>query len=163
MSNPSVHQQSQAFPRLNSPFLNEDLTLAQPWYRLLITLWQRGGNARLPGNRAAYLSQSGVNGGPPILVYDALTNVLLGELSLGNKAGGAPQPQVLAGSPFIFVAGKDGFLDVFAGAVDISRDAGVTWYQLSLQGGAFPVKLSDRVRVTWYGAAAPIVTFFPNS
>jgi hypothetical protein len=77
--------------------------------------------------------------------------------------GGSAQPQVVGASPFIFTALVNGFLVVFAAKVEVSRDGGGTYYQVTLNGGAIPLNQNDKVRVTWFEAQAPTVTFFPNA
>lgn len=37
------------FPKLNSPFVKEDRQIEIPWYRLLITLWNRSGGSSAGG------------------------------------------------------------------------------------------------------------------
>lgn len=42
--------QQQAFPRLNTPFVDDKDMIGIPWYQLLITLWNRTGGATGGGN-----------------------------------------------------------------------------------------------------------------
>lgn len=61
----------QGFPQINTPFLGASGTLTQPWYRLLMTLWNRTGGAvstssvagTYPGEIRAFGSSSAVPSG----------------------------------------------------------------------------------------------------
>ncbi len=57
-SSPTQHQAFQNFPKLDSPVVNIGGTLSIPWYRALITLWQKSG-PNLPTPTAAVVQSSG--------------------------------------------------------------------------------------------------------
>lgn len=74
-----------------------------------------------------------------------------------------PQPaqQInVPGSPFTFVAPRQGTLLVNDGIVEISRDNGVLFYQAGQRGGAVPVLVNDVVRVTL--GSPPSIVFLPS-
>ncbi len=71
-------------------------------------------------------------------------------------------PQIVGGSPFVFVAPGPGTLVVASGKTELSRNGGGIYYTVGLQGGTVPVLISDQVRVSWTGSA-PLITFFPST
>ena len=152
--------QQQPFPRLNYEFVDEQRKLAIPWYKLLITLWQRSGGSFIPTSGSVIL-QNTLGG---IQAVDATSGTILGYVNLTAAVGGPAQPQVLGASPFTFVAVGPGTVVVYGGEVEVSRNAGVTWYSVTLNGGSVPLLLGDRIRVTWFDPAnPPVVTFFPST
>lgn len=95
--------------------------------------------------------------------YDATTGELLGVIPLKNEPGGIPQPVAITGSPQIYKAISDGTLVVFSTALEVSRDGGGTWFQVTLTGGALPLLVGDWARATWYDVATPPkITWFPT-
>ena len=98
-----------------------------------------------------------------LAAYDATTGELLGTIPLENQPGGVPQIVAITGSPQVYKAVSDGTLVVFSAALELSRDSGATWYQVTLQGGALPLKTGDWARATWYNSATPPkITWFPT-
>lgn len=154
-----THQAYQAFPKLSSPIVNEDGTLALPWYRLFISLWQRTGAGSQQTNTSAVLVEASPQKAP-IAVVDAMTGKVFGELRFSGGGGRPVQEQIVAASPFEYSALADGTLVVDSGQVELSRD-GVKFYTCGLAGGALPMLAGDRARVTFYHQA-PTVAFFPD-
>lgn len=151
------------FPRLNTPLVElESGIISRPWHRLLIELWKKVGSAFLSVANAVYIGQDPSQVGVSVSAFSATTGNKIGDLLLTNAAPAPPVPQALGASPFVFAAPKAGTLVVFSGKVELSRD-GATWYEIGLMGGAVPVLAGDQVRVTWFQADAPTVTFFPVS
>lgn len=154
----------QPFPKLDARLTNEDGTISLAWYRLLISLWNRTGSNKIIDPRAVVLQldPDGI-----VELIDSTTGEVLGTVvTTAAFAGGPARRQVVGASPFVFVADGPGTVVVFAAQAELSRDGGATWFKVTLQGGAVPVLIGDRVRVTWYGAGAdnlPEVTFFPWS
>lgn len=78
----------------------------------------------------------------------------------------APGATVVAGapvaSPFTYAPALSGTMIVSSGKVELSRDAGATYYIVSLTGGEVPVLFGDQIRVTWFSAIVPGVVFFPS-
>lgn len=155
-------------PNLDSPMVNQDGSPSIPWYAFFIALWGKaGGSTPITGTVVFSFANS---------ILSAFTAVptLIGALIYGNAqsdgtirlrsriSGGAPIPQSPVASPFTFDANSQGVLVIQNGQVELSRDSG-TWYVTGLTGGVIPMLAGDSVRVTWYGADAPLVTFFPWS
>lgn len=150
----------QAMPQLSSRIVDEDGRLNRTWQRLLLSLWKKTGSGYLANVNAAYLEQAPTGAGNPVDIRKASDGSLIGTIPVVNTPGGPAEPQVVGGSPFLFLAPKDGTLVVEAGKVELSRDLGVTYYQVSLVGGACPVLIKDQIQVSWYNDA-PKITFFP--
>lgn len=157
---PTVHQSFIAFPKLYTPVVNPDGTLAAAWQRLLIGLFNRQGGSAPSNPLAVYLQQT-PGGGLPIGAYSSFDNSFLGFLTTTNPTPGPAQVQTLGSSPFIFTAGGPGTLIVASGRTEISRDGGTTYYLVSFQGGAVPVLDLDKVRVSWTGTA-PVIVLLPT-
>ena len=168
----TAHQSYQTVPYLSTPLTNPDGTISIPWYQFLVSLAQRTGMTT-PGTAAVdglqssqnsvVLGQTSQAAGAPLAAYSALSGDYLGTLQLADEAGGPAEPQTLTTSPWTFTAAMGGTLEVFSGAVEISRDGGVTWYTIGLCGGAVPVLLDDQVMVTWYSTDIPVVVFLPTT
>jgi len=147
----------QPFPRLGTAFVDEQRMLAKPWYRLLITLWQRTG-ANLPIGGTVILNNT--PGG--IQALDAGTGALLGYVPLTAAVGGPPVVLAPAVSPFGYQATAPGTLVVTGAQVELRR--GAIYYIVSPAGGAIPMLINDIVRLTWYNPAQlPTATFFPST
>ena len=151
MGNPAVqHQNFNGFPPFNSRFIDSETgIITRDWWYFLNMLWRIAGKAFNSVPDASFISGS--------TVFSSDTGNVVGSII---TAGTAAQPQTLVTSPFIFTAAKIGLLTVFGGQVDYSRDAGVTWYPIGLTGGPIFMLVADKVRVTWFLADPPIVTFF---
>lgn len=152
-------QEFQGFPKLDVPIVDEGGYLARPWHRFFISIFRRLGGSFSEIASSVFFSASGAELG----VYSNIDASLLGTLLLTGAAGGPAQPQAPSTSPFIYTATNAGTLVVFAAEVELSRDNGITWYKVTLTGGAIPMLALDRVRVTWYGPSVPEVTFFPDN
>jgi hypothetical protein len=150
LANNLTSANTQPFPDLGAEFVDENRFLARPWYRLLISLWKRTGGGFLNSSNSVYIGQAPVGSGAPLAAYDSNTGKLIGMLFLN-----------LISNPFTFTAGGDGTLIVFGGKTEISRDLGATFYPTSLVGGAIPVLIKDKIRITWFGAVAPQTVFLP--
>lgn len=163
MSDPLVVRRTthQPFPRLGTPMIDPRTGAIDPtWHRLLVSMWTKQGLAYQSTSSTVILSQNPDTGDIDVIL--AITGEVLGTLPFSGGGGGPAVPQVPVASPFTFVASQSGTLVASAGKVELSRDSGTTYYQVYLTGGAVPVLLSDRVRVTWYGLDLPVVTFFPG-
>ena len=147
-----------AFPRLDTPFVDEARLLEIPWYQLLVNIWQNAGGAQAQTGSAVYflISQSG-----SIDVYSASSQEYLGTLVLAGGAGQPALPIDPGVSPFTYTALLQGTMVVFGAEVELSRDNGAHWYKVTLTGGAVPMMVGDQIRVTWTGADPPEVTWFP--
>lgn len=154
MTTPST----QPFPRLVSEFVNPDRTLSYPWYRLLITLWQRTGGSVVSTTGSAFLNLVG----SLLDAYRSSDGTRIGTVQMDNSAGGPAAVQVLGASPFIFTAPICGTLLVESGQIEFSRDSGANWYVFGLAGGATHLMAGDQVRVTWYNVA-PKVVWMPGA
>ncbi len=67
----------------------------------------------------------------------------------------------LTGSPFTYTAGADGVLIVNGGTVSaVSYLRGSSTINSGVVAGPFPLKTSDRLRITY--TVAPTVTFLPD-
>ena len=157
----TAHQSYQGMPRLDARAVNPDGTFSRAWYRLIIDQWKRNGGSFNSAPNACFVQQSPVGAGAPLSVYKSYNGELIGTIALVNIPGEPAVPLVPVASPFSYVAPKDGTLVVFSGLVELSRDSGVTWYKVSLAGGALPMLIKDQARVTWYGDEPPELTFFP--
>lgn len=111
-------------------------------------------------NQTTLLGEFSDNVPPGSIVPQNVRNVICSSQLL-KSAGGAATPQTLFGSPTIIFVQSLGTLTLSNGKAEISRDGGSTWFAFSLLGGAVPVMALDEVRVSWFGASAPLVTFFP--
>lgn len=153
------HQAYQPFPRLGTPFINSDGTLAFPWYRLLISMWNKLGQSTSQVANAVYLQLSGAN---TLTAYEAATGKEIAIVSTSSAVGGPAQVIVAGASPFNYKAQVNGTLVVFGARVDLSRDA-ATFYPVSLVGGPIPLLLGDIAQLTWFSAVAPTVTWLPSA
>lgn len=161
MPNPVTVQQG--FPQMETPMTDANGRVTRPWYRFLISMWQKTGQGTSQGSTAAYLQLSPGPTGLPVQVINATTGTVIGTVAFGSSSGGPAQPQAIAGSPFIFTAGANGTLVIFGAEAELSRDHGVTYYPATLNGGALPMLLGDVIRVTWFNPASPPqITFLPS-
>lgn len=148
------------FPDADSRMVTEDGSITEPWHRLLSGMWKRLGGSFLQDGNAAFIEQTSIDAGAPLTVKSAVTGQPIGGLVITTGTGGPAQPQVLGASPFIFTAATSGVLVVFGAQVELSRN-GITFYPVGLTGGSPLVLVGDKIRVTWFTAQAPTVTFFP--
>lgn len=149
----------QGFPKLDSPMVDAKGNAALPWYFLFITLWNKTGGSLVPANAPVFLTVQG----NLLQVFEQSNPIPIGEVALINKPGAAAQPvDVSSGTPFVFTATQTGTMVVFGAQVELSRDSGVTFFQVTLTGGAIPILAADQLRITWFGTDAPPVTFFPS-
>lgn len=155
----------QGIPQLNSAVTNPDGTLNRTWFDFFRQLWLRtGGGTNLV---VSALLQGG------IWVLEFVTSsiaVVGGNINASGTAveistpliGGLPQAQALGISPWTFTATFQGTLLVFGARVDFSRDAGATFFPVTLQGGAIPMLVGDLVKLTWFGDPPESVVFLPG-
>jgi len=149
----------QPFPRLDTPFVESNGLLSIPWYKLLVALWQNGGGGNVPTAQAVYFL---INGSGGVDVFDSLNNTYIGTIFLVGQAGQPAVAEAPGASPYLFAALTSGHLAISGAKIELSRDAGATWFPVSLTGAAVPVLNGDAVRATWYGSTAPTVTWFPD-
>lgn len=155
--NATQHQKYQPFPKLDSAIADPNGQISIPWYRLLITLWNRAGGA-VPANllsATAYVSLVGTL----IDVFRNSDGAKLGTVQLDVSTGGVAVAQTVGASPWTFTAPKCGTLVVDSGQVELARGLGSFW-TVGLAGGAIPVMAADRVRITYY-RTTPTVAFLP--
>lgn len=132
---------------------------ALPWYFLFITLWNKTGGSIVPANAPVFLTVNGTL----LEVFEQGNPIPVGNVTLINAPGQPAEAiDTSAGSPIVFTATRTGTLVVFGAQTELSRDQGVTYFSVSLTGGAIPILNADMVRITWYGASAPPATFFPS-
>jgi hypothetical protein len=112
-------------------------------------------------NQTTLLGEFSDNVPPGTITPQNVRNVICSSQLL-KSAGGTAVAQALFGSPTIIFVQSLGTLTLANGKAELSRDSGVTWFQVSLVGGAIGVLAGDQVRVSWFGASAPAVTFFPS-
>lgn len=158
MSSPG--QQGTPFPLQDFQITDPSGKLTLPWSRLFTLMWSLLGGQTVPGTGSVVLRFDSATG--VITAYQSSNGQLIGTIPLQNQPGGAPVPFAVGASPQVFSTEVEGFFVVFAAQVEISRDAGANWYLVTLQGGAVPVRNGDEIRVTWFGANKPTVTFFPD-
>ena len=149
------------FPNLDIRFSDEAGNITKRWHRLLVDLWKKTGSSQSSTILSAYIQQSNSSSGLPLRVYSA-TGVFLGEIRASAVAGQPAQPQTLAASPFTYTASQDGILVAENGKIELSRNGGAVFYQVGLVGGGLPMLAADIVKITWFGAVSPKVTFFPT-
>jgi len=117
-------QDLQAFPRLDSPLVDlETGYLTPPWYRFLISLWQKLGGSQSVTQNFAWLRQSGQT----VSAINARTGAVIGSGSLAfSHITGLAQVSVAIGtSPVTLTMNANGTLIVAGGAqVEISRPPG---------------------------------------
>ena len=149
----------QPFPNLDSPLVDENGDITQPWYRLLIAIWKKTGGSSSILN-SVYLTTDIFD--PSLLnVYDTSTNELLGTVNLNSLAPAAQNIVVSTPSPFTYLAVRKGTLVVFSSKVELNRLNGA-WIPVTLQGGAIPMQRTDQARMTWFGVDPPTLTFLPD-
>jgi hypothetical protein len=156
------------FPQITSPFVDpETFHITRPWYQFLRGLWIKSGQA-VGSIITGFLSPNLVI---PIITiqgkdFAAVSGVyqVNETVQVTTPVEGAAPVVVAPGavSPFTYKATFQGTLIVFGAQIEYSRNQGVTWYLASLTGGPLPVLANDWVRITWFGAAAPPVTFLPG-
>jgi hypothetical protein len=150
----------QPFPRLNTPLVNSDLTINLAWQQLLISFWVKLGRQGSITPNQVYIQRNSQT--LAVEVYLSATGEFLGNLILGDEPGGPVQPLVPGTSPFNFTAGSSGWLLVFGAKVEVSRDHGVNYYPVTLNGGQIILKREDSARISWFSATPPAVAFFPD-
>lgn len=163
MATPTVTSASApqtVIPRFDTEFVDENRRIRQPWHRLLVDLYKKLGSSQANTPASVYF-QLLANG--QIQIFSSGTNASLGFLVFTGQIGKIPVPQPVGISPFTFSPTVAGTLMVENGMVEISRSGGGgIYYKVSQVGGAIPMLSNDTVRVTWFGATAPKVTFFPT-
>lgn len=155
------------------------------WYRVLLSLFNRTGlNPAGGGSNTAIVdavgsAQNGVNtrwfptSTPPPLpqyvsFYKQINGEEIGGLYLGDVPSSTPYLPIVGVSPYVLTwYGGSGTLFVYnaapnAIAVEISADAGATYYPVSKDGGAVPINFNDYIRLTW-AAGVPSVVFFGHN
>lgn len=149
--------QNAAFPgKTGAPLVDSNGNITQPWYRMLLTLWQRVGGSSVVNENFYYIDNSG---GSPVIVNPQGTSG--GTIPTSGGAGGPAQPQVLGASPWTYAATQAGSLVVDAGKVQVSRDGGVSWYSVGYLGGMVRLLAGDQAKVSWVGDP-PVVAFLPG-
>lgn len=146
------------FPKLSTEFVDKKGYLSPPWHRFFIALWRKTGGSNVPEIGSVSLVEQS-NGS--IGAYDQ-NGVFLGTVALEGATPGIPEPVAATGSPQIYIALVSGLLLVFAAQVELRRGGAGTWYQVTLNGGAIPMRTGDQARITWFSAQAPTITWFPD-
>lgn len=132
------------FPLIDTPFVDrEGLHLTRPWYQFLRGLWMKTGQAGGGSVQGTILADGNLQVTTPV----------------EGESAQVIGPTV---SPYTFTATFQGSLLVNGAQIEFSRDSGATWYVASLTGGLFPLLTKDQIRLTWYGANAPTVVYFPG-
>lgn len=145
-------------PHFQHPFVDPGGQLTQPWYRILVEIWRRlgGSQANTPGTLYVQIDPNGNIG-----LYNVQNNEEVGILPVIPLTPPAVVPiPILGASPFIYKSDSIGSIVFDSGAVDISRDSGITWYTGFKVGGAMLIGNGDWVRFTWF-ESSPVVAFFP--
>lgn len=156
------HQDFQGFPQLDTPAI--DLATGAwtpPWYRVLISLWQKLGGSKSSLPASTFLQQAGTS----VVAFNALDGSQIGSgpLAFGKVNGLAMETLLVGASPATLVATSSGTLVISGGGqVEISRPPG-PFILASLVGGVLPVIGGDSVRLTYFSGPAPTAHFFPFS
>lgn len=156
---PAPPSPTAAFPQLGTRFVDENGSIEIPWYRLLIQLWRLIGGSNVPIANAVYFI---LNLPSTLQVWSISTGGLVGVVALQDTPGKPAVPQAPAVSPFVFTAAGSGMFSGFCCKMELSRDAGVTYYPLTLTGGAVPMLKADKIRLSWLGASPPTAVWFPS-
>lgn len=155
-----VHQAYQPFPRLSYPLVDENRIVSPGWYRFLLTIWKKTGGtvSSLPGT--LFLT---VNAAGQIVASSAADGQPVADIPVVPPVNPKP-PQVLhpTASPFIYTALVAGTLLCSGGQLEFARGPLGTFYPVGLTGGALPLLVGDRARVTWFGIAPPPLTWLPS-
>jgi hypothetical protein len=150
----------QPFPRLSSEFVEPNRLISIPWHKLLITLWQRTGGSIVPASGSVSL----YNTGSGIQAIDNASGTVLGFVYLASASGGPAVNVPATGTGQVYQAAVPGTLVVFGAKVELSRDGGANYFSVTLQGGALPMLVNDKARMTWFNPATPpIMTWFPST
>ena len=158
MSDVNAHQEFQAMPQLNTPFLEGDGTVNPVWQQLLIRLWQGIGGTFSQFSKAIFM---GVNTGGNLSANQVHDGQSIGEIAFAGPGLPAQAVSVAVGaSPFSWTAPGDGFVVATLAQLEVERQ-GVR-VTVSLMGGAMPLRQGDIIHLTWFGSAAPQVTWFQN-
>ena len=149
----------QAFPYLDTPFVDEHQRITIPWYRFLIALWKATGGS-IPITSSVYLQQVGTQ----IVAYNTSTNAPIGVLVTSGTPGGPDSAIAVGASPFVYSPPGSGTVVVYSGQVELTRDAGANWALIGLSGGAVPVLKDDEIRITYTDAGnKPVARWFPDA
>lgn len=160
--NPTLtHQSFQPIFRLDARITNPDGTPSVPFYRMLTNMWNAIGLNGQPWTQVGNVSVANPNS----LVVNDVNGETVATIPIPVQTGLTPEPaepQSPNTSPFEFTAPVIGTLVVFAGAVEISRDAGATFYMVTLTGGAIPMLPDDQVKVSWDSSTKPTIIWLPS-
>lgn len=166
MTDPTTNLTPVGFPKIDSSFIDPNtLRIARPWYQLLRSLWLRTGGAVTSTVTAVF----GAFNVLLVSTSDQTTAVVNGvQLATGAvqvtaPVSGTPSETVMVGlSPFVYSAVFQGTAIVSGSQVEISRNSGITWFLVTLQGGAIPLLVGDKLRLTWFGNSTPGLVFLPG-
>ena len=100
MSDPTLHQQYQAFPKLDSTLIDEGGRISIPWYQFLVRLWQACGLNFIPFQQTAVLTATTV-AATPVTVFG------IGPDGAPTPIGDVPIPGSAAADQIIFDALRD--------------------------------------------------------
>ena len=87
-SNPSQQYGYQAFPKLDSQIIDANGRLTEPWYRLLISLWQKQGGSKTQQALAQVLQAGTGAGNIPngsVMAYEANSGDLIGQVVINGS------------------------------------------------------------------------------
>lgn len=156
------------FPRLEARIVDPETgTLTRPWYEFLRQIFLRIGGASSSVVNGALSTMNNVF----LISLGSITRSMLAGIQKGDGnvvqctplEGSAEQGVVLGVSPFVYTAGFQGTLVVFGAGLEVSRDSGTTWHQVSLTGCPLPMLAKDQARITWRDPGSPpSVVFLPS-
>lgn len=155
-----VHQAYLPLPQLGVEFVNDNRTIHQAWYRVIVAFYQRLGAKFVEQANYITMCFAGPGATIPIQAVNSQTGAILGPIPTDTQMGAAPLPIAVGDSPFEYQTNLAGVYIVNGAQVEFSRD-GSTWYYVSPMGGMLPVRYGDFIRLTYFGAA-PEFTFLPN-
>jgi hypothetical protein len=158
VTGPTQHQNYGSFPRLGVKFVDSDGNISIPWYRLLVNMWTALGKSASQTPMVVFLQQTAAG----IQAFASATGALLGTLAVTPAQGGPAVPLAPGVSPWVYPVPGAGVLVAFACQIEFSRDGGVTWFPVTLTGGAVACQPKDQVRLTWFQGPVPQATWFPN-
>lgn len=170
MTTPVTHQTFQPMPKLDSPMVNEDGTVALPWYYFFVRIWQAIGGGNLSFQNIGILQSAG--GSAPIQVLSPGGNLVATfqsgafnpqETYLQIASPGQTEQQLTPGAnPFYYTASQSGTILVDGNSLTlrVTRSNGL-YYRAALNVGNIHLRKNDQVSVAWVGNA-PNIIWYPD-